>query len=155
MSSKENTGNLISKNNELPIKSLLNCKFSAPSDNPSQSPLNSATIPKMTFITRPNCVLDRCTVLCLYVPGFQKKAFKHIKFFSEHSKRMKEQKKNKSERPYRGIRRQFTKRRVYLAMFFSESEVQKCLISCHFKKPEQTKIVNRFKQPCFLWFEQH
>ena len=29
-------------------------------------------------ITRPNCALDRRTILCLYVPGFQKLIFKHI-----------------------------------------------------------------------------
>ena len=40
------------------------------------------------FITRPNCAQDRRTILCLYVPGFQRQVFKHVK-------EMKEQKKNK------------------------------------------------------------
>ena len=29
------------------------------------------------FITRPNCALDRRTIFCLYVPGFQRQVFKH------------------------------------------------------------------------------
>ena len=44
-------------------------------------------------ITRPNCALDRRTILCLYVPGFQSQVFKHDKILSEQSKRMIEQKK--------------------------------------------------------------
>ena len=48
-----------------------------------------------TSITRPNCALDRCTILCLYVPGFHRKVFKHVEILSERSKGMKEQKKNK------------------------------------------------------------
>ena len=32
---------------------------------------------RMTDITRPNCALDRSTILCLYVPGFQRQVFKH------------------------------------------------------------------------------
>ena len=46
-------------------------------------------------ITRPNCALDRSTILCLYVPGFQRQVFKHVKILSERSKESKEQKKNK------------------------------------------------------------
>ena len=46
-------------------------------------------------ITRPNCALDRSTILCLYVPGFQRQVFKHVKTLSERSKESKEQKKNK------------------------------------------------------------
>ena len=46
-------------------------------------------------LTRPNCALDRRTVLCLYVPGFHRQVFKHGKILSERSKKMKEQKKNK------------------------------------------------------------
>ena len=42
-------------------------------------------------ITRPNCALDRCTILCLYVPGFQRQVFKHVEILSERLKRMKEQ----------------------------------------------------------------
>ena len=29
-------------------------------------------------ITRPNCALDRRTILCLYVPGFLRQIFKHV-----------------------------------------------------------------------------
>ena len=47
------------------------------------------------FITRPNCALDRSTILCLYVPGFQRQVFKDVKILSERSKESKEQKKNK------------------------------------------------------------
>ena len=32
----------------------------------------------MDSFTWPNCALDRRTVLCLYVPGFQRQIFKHI-----------------------------------------------------------------------------
>ena len=46
-------------------------------------------------IKRPNFPLERQTNLCLYVPGFQKQVFKHVKFLSERSKESKEQKKNK------------------------------------------------------------
>ena len=46
-------------------------------------------------ITRPNFALDRRTILCLYVPGFQRQVFKHVKILSERSKEKKEQKKNK------------------------------------------------------------
>ena len=53
-------------------------------------------IPKLyKYITRPNCALDRSTILCLYVPGFQRQVFKHVKILSERSKESKEQKKNK------------------------------------------------------------
>ena len=45
--------------------------------------------------TRPNCALDRRTILCLYVPEFQNQGFKHVEILLEKSKRMKEQKKNK------------------------------------------------------------
>ena len=47
------------------------------------------------IITRPNCALDRSTILCLYVPGFQSQVFNHVKILSERSKKIKEQKKNK------------------------------------------------------------
>ena len=33
--------------------------------------------------------------MCLYVPGFQRQVFKHVKTLSERSKESKEQKKNK------------------------------------------------------------
>ena len=33
--------------------------------------------------------------MCLYVPRFQRQVFKHVKIFSERSKKMKEHKKNK------------------------------------------------------------
>ena len=46
-------------------------------------------------LDRPNCALDRSTILCLYVPGFQRQVFKHVKILSERSQRRKEQKKNK------------------------------------------------------------
>ena len=50
---------------------------------------------KKNFITRPNYAPNRRTILCLYLPGFQKQVFKHVKILSERSKDMKEQKKNK------------------------------------------------------------
>ena len=55
-------------------------------------------------ITRPNCALDRRTILCLHVPGFHRKVFKHVKILSERSKESKK-KKNKgsvlvAESPY-------------------------------------------------------
>ena len=46
------------------------------------------------IITRPNCALDRLTILCLYVPGFHRQVFEHVKKFSGQLKEMKE-KKNK------------------------------------------------------------
>ena len=46
-------------------------------------------------ITRPNCALDRRTILCLYVSGFQRQVFKHVEILSERSKESSEQKKNK------------------------------------------------------------
>ena len=46
-------------------------------------------------ITRPNCALNRSTILCLYVPGFQRQFFQHVKILSDRSKENKEQKKNK------------------------------------------------------------
>ena len=47
------------------------------------------------IIARPNCALHRSSILCLYVPGFQRQVFKHVKILSERSKESKEQKKNK------------------------------------------------------------
>ena len=44
---------------------------------------------------RPNCALDRRTILCMHVPGFQRQVFKNVKILSERSNEMKEQKKNK------------------------------------------------------------
>ena len=46
-------------------------------------------------ITRPNCALDKRTILCLYVPDFQRQVLKHVKILSERSKECKDQKKNK------------------------------------------------------------
>ena len=46
-------------------------------------------------ITRPNCALDRRTILYLYVSGFQRQVFNHVGIFSERSQKKKEQKKNK------------------------------------------------------------
>ena len=37
----------------------------------------------------------RRTILFLYVPGFQRQVFTHVKILSERSKEIKEQKKNK------------------------------------------------------------
>ena len=45
---------------------------------------------------KPNCALDTRTVLCLYVPGFQRRIFIHVKVLSERSNEMKEQKKRKT-----------------------------------------------------------
>ena len=50
---------------------------------------------KIANITRPNCALDWRTILCRYVPGFQRQVFKHVKILSERSKESKEQKNNK------------------------------------------------------------
>ena len=47
------------------------------------------------LITRLNCAQDRRTILCLYVPGFHRQVFKHVKILWEQSKRMKEHKKKK------------------------------------------------------------
>ena len=33
------------------------------------------------FITRPNCALDRRTILCVYVPRFHRQTFKHVPKF--------------------------------------------------------------------------
>ena len=44
---------------------------------------------------RPNCALDRRTILCLYVPGFHRQVFKPVEILSERSKESKEQKKKK------------------------------------------------------------
>ena len=49
----------------------------------------------ITINTRPNCALDRSTIFCLSVPGFQRQVFKHMKVLSEQSKEVKKQKKNK------------------------------------------------------------
>ena len=35
------------------------------------------------YMTRPKCALDMRTFLCLYVPGFQRQLFKHVKIFVE------------------------------------------------------------------------
>ena len=58
---------------------------------------NSAnwTLSTKKFITRPNCALNRSTILCLYVPGFQRQVFKHVKILLERSQESEEQKKNK------------------------------------------------------------
>ena len=44
------------------------------------------------IITKPNCALDRLTILCLYVPGFQRQVFKRYKILPQRLKKMKEQK---------------------------------------------------------------
>ena len=47
-------------------------------------------------IRRPNCALDRRTILYLYVPaGFQRQIFKHVYFFCRSDGKTKDQKKNK------------------------------------------------------------
>ena len=33
------------------------------------------------FIPRPDCAVVRCTILCLYVPGFQVQIFKNVPKF--------------------------------------------------------------------------
>ena len=35
-------------------------------------------IEKNGHITRPNCALDRSTILCLYAPGFQRQVLKYV-----------------------------------------------------------------------------
>ena len=35
-------------------------------------------IPFSSSITRPNCALDRSTILCLYIPGFQRQVLKYV-----------------------------------------------------------------------------
>ena len=30
------------------------------------------------YLTRPSCALDRRSILCLYVPGFQRQVFKYV-----------------------------------------------------------------------------
>ena len=47
------------------------------------------------IITSPNCALDRRTILCLYVPGFQRQVLKHVKNLSKLSKESIKQMKNK------------------------------------------------------------
>ena len=37
------------------------------------------------FITRPNCALDKHTILCLHVPGFQIQVLEHVRILSERS----------------------------------------------------------------------
>ena len=63
-------------------------------------------------ITRPNCALDRRTILCLKVPGFQRQVLKHVKTLTEQSKKS-NNKKERKERPCCGIRLQFTKCTVW------------------------------------------
>ena len=46
-------------------------------------------------ITRSKCALDRRTMLCLHVPGFQKQVVKHVENFSEQPKKKEEQRNNK------------------------------------------------------------
>ena len=48
--------------------------------------LNSSKKKLNRFITRPNCALDRRKILCLYVPGFQRQVYKHVKILSEKTK---------------------------------------------------------------------
>ena len=50
---------------------------------------------KPIFITKPNCALDRCTILCLYVAGFRGQVFKNFQKWSERSKEIKEQRRTK------------------------------------------------------------
>ena len=57
--------------------------------------LNKSGMVNLACITRLNFALDRSSVLCLYVPGFQRQVFKHVQILSEQSKENKEQKKNK------------------------------------------------------------
>ena len=49
----------------------------------------------MNIITRSNFALDRFTIFCLYVSGFQGQISKHVKFWSEQFKKMREKNKNK------------------------------------------------------------
>ena len=62
----------------------------------------------LNCITRPNCVLDRRTILCLYVPGFQRQVFERVIFLSQRSKKRKEKKEEQKVRPCNGIRLHFT-----------------------------------------------
>ena len=47
------------------------------------------------YITRPNCALDRRTLLCLYAPGFQRQILTHIKSLSQRSKKKKKTRRTK------------------------------------------------------------
>ena len=51
------------------------------------------------LITRTNFALDRRTILCLFVSGFQGQVFKDKKILLERSKKMKEQKRNTLQNP--------------------------------------------------------
>ena len=48
-----------------------------------------------SIFARPNFALDELTILCLYVPGFQRQAFKRFKILQERLQEIKEQRKNK------------------------------------------------------------
>ena len=41
------------------------------------------------------CAVDRLTILCLFVAGFQRQVYKHDKNLTEQSKKINEQQKNK------------------------------------------------------------
>ena len=42
----------------------------------------------------------KVTILCLYVPGFQRQVFKHVQVLSQRSKKLKEEKKHKGSVPF-------------------------------------------------------
>ena len=44
---------------------------------------------------KPNCALDKHTLLCLYVPGFQRQVSKHVEILSERSKEMKNRRRTR------------------------------------------------------------
>ena len=61
-------------------------------------------------ITRPNCALDRRTILYLYVPAeFQRQVNKHVYFFVETMEINEGPKKEQRERPCCGIVWRFSK----------------------------------------------
>ena len=79
----------------IPINEKLIKPFLIAYNTNTAIPNSMAPVFSTRHITRPNYALDRSTILCLYVPGFQRQVFKHLKILSERSKESKEQKKNK------------------------------------------------------------
>ena len=73
-----------------------------------------------TFITRPNCALDRRTILCLYVPGFQRQVFKMLKFCRNDQRKVKHKRRTKGASLLRNL----------LTMHKLNSLASQCFLVC-------------------------
>ena len=98
------------------------------------------------IITRPNCALDRHTILFMYVPGFRRQVSKHEKF----CRAIKGSQRTKEEQRERPTWVDVHKRKMLIIRFHIWQLWKKCL-SYNFHKNLKT-VLNVFREKFMFYF---